>query len=284
VLEFLEDRISAWAGTQPDIRAILVVGSQARQDHPGDEWADLDLMVFTSEANQYLTSTDWLKAIGRVWVVIPSQTGDGDPEQLVLFEDGYKVDFVFYSLEELQRLGQTSTLPGVYRRGYYVLVDKDGLAQQLPAPSFDAPPGQQPAEAEFLLAIQGFWYGAVYVAKQIRRRELWLVKFRDWTMKEGLLKMIEWHARASHGWDYDTWHDGHFMLEWTDSQTEEALSQVFGGFDAVDCWHALQSSMDLFRRLAKETASALGYDYPAELDGNVTDLVKMLYKADDLLA
>jgi aminoglycoside 6-adenylyltransferase len=284
VLEFLEDQIGAWAGTQPHIRAILVVGSQARQDHPGDEWADLDLMVFTSEANQYLTSTDWLKAIGRVWVVIPHQTGDGDPEQLVLFEDGYKVDFVFCSLEELQRLGQDSTLPGVYRRGYYVLVDKDGLAQKLPPPSFDAPPGQQPAEEEFTLTIQRFWYGAVYVAKQIRRRELWIVKFRDWTMKESLLKMIEWHTRANQGWNYDTWHDGRFMLEWTDPETQEALYQVFGGFDAVDCWHALLSSMDLFRRLARETASALGYSYPTELDGNVTDFVKMLNKADDLLA
>jgi aminoglycoside 6-adenylyltransferase len=241
-------------------------------------------MVFTSETAPYLTSTDWLKAIGRVWVVIPSQTGDGDPEQLVLFEDGYKVDFIFYPLEELQRLGQTSILPGVYRRGYYVLVDKDGVTQHLPAPSFDAPSRQQPAEAEFLLAVQRFWYGAVYVAKQIRRRELWIVKFRDWTMKEDLLRMIEWHAGASHGWNYDTWHDGRFMLEWTDAQTEEALSQVFGGFDAVDCWHALQSSLDLFRRLAKETASALNYDYPAELDGKVTDFVKMLYKADNLLA
>ena len=125
---------------------------------------------------------------------------------------------------------------------------------------------------------------AVYVAKQIRRRELWIVKFRDWTMKEGLLKMIEWHARANQGWDYDTWHDGRFMLEWADPETQEGLYQVFGGFDTVDCWHALLSSMDLFRRLAQETASALDYSYPAELDGNVTDFVKMLYKADDLLA
>lgn len=284
MLEFLEDRIKTWAGTQPAIRAILVVGSQARQDHPGDQWADLDLMVFTTDSSEYLASTEWLKAIGRTWVVIPSRTGDGDPEWLALFEDGYKVDFIFYPLEELERLAQSSSLPGVYRRGYYVLVDKEGLADQILPPTFDAPPGQPPAEEVFRLVIEEFWYGAVYVAKQIRRRELWIAKYRDWTMKEQLLKMLEWHARATNGWHYDTWHDGRFLLEWTDSQSQQALYQVFGGFDTVDCWHALVASMDLFRRLAREAASSLGYPYPADLDGQVTDLVRTLYKADDLLA
>jgi aminoglycoside 6-adenylyltransferase len=284
VLEFLEDRIKTWAETQPAIRAILVIGSQARQDHPGDQWADLDLMVFATDTAEYLASTEWLNAIGRTWVVISHQTGDGHPERLVLFEDGYKVDFVFHLVEELEWLAQVSSLPSVYRRGYYVLVDKEGLAGRIPPPTFDAPPGQPPDEEAFRLVIEEFWYTALYVAKQIRRRELWIAKYRDWTMKEKLLKMLEWHARAINGWHYDTWHDGRFLLEWTDPQSQQALYQVFGGLDAVDCWHALLASMDLFRRLAGEAASSLGYDYPAGLDGQVTDLVKTLYKADDLLA
>jgi hypothetical protein len=41
-----EQRITSWAETQPDVRAILVVGSRARRDRPVDEWADLDTMVF----------------------------------------------------------------------------------------------------------------------------------------------------------------------------------------------------------------------------------------------
>lgn len=35
-----------------------------------------------------------------------------------------------------------------------------------------------------------------------------VVKFRDWTMKTDLLKMIEWHARATQGDQLDVWYIG----------------------------------------------------------------------------
>lgn len=62
----LQNRIIAWAETQPAIRAVLVVGSRARRDHPGDEWADLDTMVFANDFQPYLSQMDWLSAIGNV--------------------------------------------------------------------------------------------------------------------------------------------------------------------------------------------------------------------------
>ena len=41
--EWLIARFSEWAQTQPDIRLAFVIGSRARvEDHPADEWADLD--------------------------------------------------------------------------------------------------------------------------------------------------------------------------------------------------------------------------------------------------
>ena len=36
-MEQIEQRFAAWAQTQPDIRAAMVVGSRARTDHPADE-------------------------------------------------------------------------------------------------------------------------------------------------------------------------------------------------------------------------------------------------------
>lgn len=276
----MKHRLVAWIATQPNLRAILVVGSQARRDHPADEWSDLDLMVFATDFSPYLTQTDWLDDLGSVWVCVPQQTGAGDPELLVLFEGGHKVDFVFYPLTELQRLVQTETLPDVYQRGYEVLVDKEGLAARLPACSFVASPFEPPSEAIFRATINAFWYGAVYVAKQIRRRQLWLVKHRDWTMKTHLLQVMEWHARAVKGWGYDTWHDGKFAAEWTDPQTWAALDHAFGHFDAGDSWRALLVTMDLFRRLAGETAAHLGYPYPALLDERVTQFVNQLKRED----
>jgi aminoglycoside 6-adenylyltransferase len=281
-IQQLENRIIKWAESQANIRAILVVGSRARRDFPADEWSDLDLMVFATDFGSYLAHGDWLDNIGKVWINLPFQTGGGDPERLVLFDGGRKVDFVFLAVEGLQRMVESGTLGDVYHRGYYTLVDKDGLAGQLIPPSFSPPPYEKPSEHTFALTVDFFWYGAVYVARQIRRRNLWVVKFRDWSMKEQLLRMLEWHARAGRGWDYDTWHDGHFLSQWTDPQTWNDLQGAFGRFDAVDSWQALLTTMGLFRRLATETASRLSYTYPTAVEECTTQLVNVLHTEDDL--
>lgn len=274
------ERIAAWAQTQPAIRAIVVVGSSVRRDHPADEWADLDLQVFATAFDPYLSDSGWLDALGTVWVCIPFQTGDGEPERLAVFEGGDKVDFHWFSTAELARMVQAQTLDSVYRRGYEVLVDKDGQAGRLPPPPYIPLPGEKPAAADFELTVNLFWYDVLQAAKAIRRRDLWPAKGIDGHQKAGLLCMIEWHARAAHGWDYDTWHAGKFLREWTDLQTREALPGIFGHWDAPDSWRALWATVDLFRRLATETADRLGYAYPARLDEQVTRCVKGWYERD----
>ena len=99
-------------------------------------------------------------------------------------------------------------------------------------------------------------------------------------MKNGLVTMLAWHARATQGWEYDTWHNGRFMGEWVDEETWQALQAVFGHFDAADTWRALWANLELFRRLAREAAQRLGYVYPMALDERVTDLVTRLHAED----
>jgi aminoglycoside 6-adenylyltransferase len=279
-MQLLESRIISWAESQANIRAILVVGSRARRDFPADEWSDIDLMVFTTDFEPYLNGDEWLDTIGEHWLNLAYETGDGDPERIVRFDGQRKADFVFLTIDNLQSMVESGKLDGVYHRGYCVLIDKDGLAAELPPPPFKPPPCERPSKHTFTLAVNWFWHGAVYVAQQIRRRNLWVVKYRDWTMKEILLRMLEWHARSEHGWGYDTWHDGHFLSEWADPEAWNDLHNTFGRFDAADSWQALLATMDLFRRLATETASRISYTYPATIDERFTQLVERLYTED----
>jgi aminoglycoside 6-adenylyltransferase len=279
-MQQLENRVIAWAESQPDIRAILVIGSRARRDFPADEWSDLDLMVFATDLKKYLANDDWLDDTEETWLILPLKTGGGHPERIVRFDGLCKVDFVFHTVDDLQRMAASGTLDGIYHRGYYILADKDGLAAQLPPSPFSPPPYEKPPERFFAFLVNCFWHDAVVIACQIRRRNLWFVKLRDWKMKEILLRMLEWHARAVHGWDYDTWHNGHFLSEWADPRTWDELHGAFGRFDAGDSWQALLTTMDLFRRVAVETASHLSYTYPAATDERVTQLVKGLCAQD----
>jgi aminoglycoside 6-adenylyltransferase len=279
----LQDRIAAWAATRSEIRAILVVGSRAREFPPADEWADLDLHLFCTSFDHLLSDPGWLEGIGEVWTWLPELIDGEMPQLLVLFEGGEKVDFGFLPVQAIQEFVATQWLDEVHDRGCYPLVDKDGLAARLPSPSRRPPRRESPSEGDFQRVVNSFYYGVVYVAKQIRRRNLWVVKFRDWTIKELLLQMMEWHAGAVHGPEYDTFYDGHFLSSWTDAQTWDELHCAFGGFSTDESWCALFGTMDVFQRLAGNTALLLGYEFATTLDKRVRAYVRNLKSMADLM-
>jgi aminoglycoside 6-adenylyltransferase len=123
-------------------------------------------------------------------------------------------------------------------------------------------------------AINFFWYLAIYIAKKLLRGALWKVHVWDARIKEYILKMLEWHARALNGWEYDTWYNGHFLDEWADPYAVKELEKAFAHYDKDDCRRALLATMDLFRRLTKETAQQLNYPYPQTTDDNISGWIK----------
>ena len=65
--EHISDFINAfisWASTQPDIQAVALVGSYARQ--AATETSDIDLVLLVSDPHPYLTNTDWSKQFGAI--------------------------------------------------------------------------------------------------------------------------------------------------------------------------------------------------------------------------
>jgi aminoglycoside 6-adenylyltransferase len=277
--EQLLDRFVAWAQTQPDIRAAIVLGSRARTDRPADEWSDLDLLIATSDPSRLLAQTDWLEQLGTPWATFlePTAVGGGT-ERRVLFEGGLDVDFALVPVELVQQFaaqGWPPEVAGVLRRGMRFALDKDGLAASMVLPPDERPAPQPPAQDKFLNLVNDFWYHAVWVAKKLRRGELWTAHMCcDGYMKRLLLAMIEWHAGAASGWDADTWHNGRFLEQWADPRAVEGLREAFAHYDAADIRRALLVTMNLFRWLATEAAGRLGYPYPTSADEQVTALVQ----------
>jgi aminoglycoside 6-adenylyltransferase len=166
-----------WAQTQDDIRLAFVLGSRARTDHPADEWSDLDLAVVTKDIRPYIDQADWIKHIGKPRLTFIEKTPDGvSVERRVLFDGELDVDFAMMPLEMIQAMAEKGMNPDtadVFRRGVRVVLDKDNL---LPDPDKYASawkPPEPPSEAEFLQAVNDFWYHALWTAKHLRRGELW---------------------------------------------------------------------------------------------------------------
>jgi aminoglycoside 6-adenylyltransferase len=301
--QFIE-RFVKWAEAQPDIGTAFVIGSQARTTRPADQWSDLDMVVTVNKPERYLSETNWLKTIGNPWITFIEKTGD-ERERRVLFEGGLDVDFALLSRRKIQLLTRLmriqerfpsflfrllprtvaqqisqgiATFSGTARRGTRVLFDKDGIVEHLLMVHTEVPSSQPPAQDEFLDLINDFWYHTVWTAKKLRRGELWTAKgCSDSYMKWQLLQMIEWHACATNGWNYDTWHGGRFLEQWADGRIVRELQGAFAHYDEQELWRGLSATMDLFRWIAVETAAQLKYPYPTSADEHATELVQRLF-------
>jgi aminoglycoside 6-adenylyltransferase len=288
----LIERFRKWAESRSDILTAVVVGSRARVDHPADQWADLDIVIVTTDPEYYVSTSDWIREFGNplLTFIEPTATGD-EKERRVLYMDMLDVDFAIIPLERVKGLFQSTNqtnefradsqvlaeISDLLRRGVWVLIDKVGMTSQLRAlvASTVKPPPPRPTQDEFLEVVNDFFYHVVFTVKHLRRGELWwTVTCLDCYMQRLLLRMIEWHARATHDWELDTWFRGRFLEEWADPRAVEGLHETFAHFNTEDARRALLAEIDLFRWLATETGTRLSYPYPTEADKNVTKWIK----------
>lgn len=272
----------AWAEQEQDIRAALVIGSRARQDHPADEWSDLDILIIAHHPQRYWQESEWIQQIGVPWLTFVEQTADGRSwERRVMFEGGLDVDFSPVPLAVAQAMVEQGLPPdvaNVLRRGVRLLLDKDSIFSALLVGLPDPQPVSPPPQSEYLQLVNDFWYHSVWTAKHLRRGELWWAKSGCDSYLKGLLRqMLEWHARATRGPQVDTWMRGRFLEEWADPRAVQALGEAFAHYDEQDVWRALFATIDLFRWLEAETAERLGYP-PLELgEQRASQLVQKLY-------
>jgi aminoglycoside 6-adenylyltransferase len=279
-MQSLQDAALAWAAQQPDIRAVVRIGSFARSYRPADALSDLDLILFTRTPARYRAWSDWIGGFGPMWLNVPAAHDGDDCEQMAIYEGGYKVDMVFFNLERLEHMAAAQAPDHILGRGYVTLLDRDGLLAQIPPAPTTSPPGDLPDGEAYRAVVTRFWYSAAQVAKYLWRGQLWVTKLLERRLQDSLLTMLEWHARALNGPACDTWIDGRFMADWADPAAYDALHETFAHFDAADTWRALDASMTLFRRLATETAGRTGFTYPAELDAQITAFVAQVRAGD----
>jgi aminoglycoside 6-adenylyltransferase len=266
----LELTLAAWAGTQLEVIALVVVGSRARADHPADAWSDLDLILFTTAPDLYTANADSLTARDGARLIRLGHTGRGDAEWLILFAGGRKVDCVIAPVPQsqsgatVQDVLAASPYQFVYERGVRILYARNiaqGAALEYAVPRTTA---VHPSAKEFYALVDGTLFSATRNLKFLGRGDLWRAKqICDGEMKQQLLTMLAWHARALHGLEYDTWHDGRYLEQWADPRALSALPQTFGAYDRTDLRRALAATLDLVNRLAQEIAGRLGFPYPS---------------------
>ncbi|HEX4898267.1 MAG TPA: aminoglycoside 6-adenylyltransferase [Candidatus Limnocylindrales bacterium] len=273
--EEIADRFVRWATAEDAIRAAVVIGSRARTDHPADEWADLDILIWSTDPARYLRSADWTAEIAEPWLSFVETSSDSRvQERRVLFAGGLDVDFAFVNAEPApvpsESLADLAAI--IFGRGVRVLLDRDGVVAGLMAAVPPRVPPAAPEAAAFDQVTSDFWYHAVWTAKHLRRGELWWAKGACDVHLKGLLRVVlEWDAAAR---GRDPWFRGRFLEQWADQDTVYGLRSAFAHYDEDEIWAALEVTLDLFSRVAQQVATALSLPYSEPAEQRARELVR----------
>ena len=266
------DRLIRWAAGQEAVRALLLYSSRANPGASLDRFSDYDVLLAVRDVPAFYAADRWLGDFGPVLVVFRNPLGerDGFPASLFVthYEDGVKVDFGFVAADYLPWLARQPHLPDDLDHGYRVLLDKDGLAALLPAPTFTAYRLSPPGEQTFHDLIAEFFNDAAYVAKALRRGDLLPAKLSlDHVMKHDcLLRMLDWRFGVETAWSAPSKAHGKGLCHRLDPATYSELERTYVGAGLQENWEALWATLRLFRRVAVGVGEGLGFAYPHDQD------------------
>lgn len=261
----MEDEISKklkdWAENTQSVRALILTSSRvASSNAKVDSFSDYDVALYVNSLDSF-NNDEWLNIFGAVlvkWPHKPQTTFSKDwLTRLVLFETRLRIDFQITSNFDIP--------PTDFDLGYQVIVDKDGITQNLPQATKTEHLIKKPSEEEFLTLINEFFWDATYVPKYLWRNSLFFAKFMFSSLQsEYFEKMIEWYIGSKNNWDVNTGVHGKYFEKHLDEQTWKEIRQTFVGADIEENWIAFFKLFDLFTKFAHSVAENLEYTYPSE--------------------
>lgn len=273
-------RLREWAEDHDDIRAMLLTSTRAIPGAPIDAMSDYDINLVVRDVASWLHDRSWIETFGEVLIAYwdPLET---DPESgleqsgnIIQYADGLKIDFILWPVAMIAHLAGQPALHPELDAGYRVLLDKDDLTASLPAPTYRGYTPSPPDRATYLQNVNDFFVGVPYVAKCLVRDEILPAKWvLDYDMRYVyLLPMLEWRMECDHDWSVSPGVNGRGLKRRLPPALWQEFEATFTGAGIEDNRDALFRMIAFYRRIARDVAAHLGYDYPDELDRRVTAL------------
>jgi aminoglycoside 6-adenylyltransferase len=279
-------RLVQWGEARDAVRAMILTSSRTNPSAPRDVFSDYDVILVVTDIHPFFEDRSFLNDLGKKLVVYRDPIGyDFGIERfayITQYEDGTKIDYIFYPLEMVRRIVAEPELPADFDLGYAVLFDKDYLTAGLKPPTHCAYIPTPPTEEEYLALVESIFHEATYVAKHLWRDDLIPAKYNlDLMMKHECLRpLLDWHMEIANHWAVKTGAYGKGLKKRTRPDIWADLEKTYVGADLEDNWDALFRTIDLFRRVAVEVGQHLGYDYPYALDQRAVAYLRRVQNLD----
>ena len=276
----LFNNIVDFARKTVDVKALILFGSRCRSENAADEWSDYDLMFFVDNPEDYIYKNEWLENIGNVKISFVEPIVPQNLERRIIFEDGTDVDFIFYDVKDSRKILENETIILWFSRGFNILVDKCNCEKLIKENKDLVVPNKIFDERDFNNLVQKFWFQCIWAVKKLNRGELWASKFCiDSYLKNLLKSLLEQEAKIIFG--VDCWHDGKFFDRWAFSIEGESLQNLdksFGGYDRGSLCKALEITMEIFSKIAKNIYAKMNYSYPIDVEEFARNRIELLLR------
>lgn len=258
----IKEKLMALAEEAEDIKAIVLIGSSTRDTVKADEYSDLDVMIATEKPEEWLYG-NYPEKLGNVKISFVEPTLGGGKERRMLYDGSLDVDMIVFTPEQFEKAIREGVASWVMNRGYEIMYDAEDYSALLKENISRELSPTDLSEPEFNNMVNDFFFHTVWASKKILRGELWTAKMCiDAYLKNYLLKMIEMYSVSKY--QVDVWHDGRFLDRWAEREILSDLEKCFARYDREDMVSALSATLNLFCRLAGQTAEMKGYRYPQE--------------------
>lgn len=182
-----EARIIEWARRQPDVEALVQIGSRAQPKGEVDAWSDWDYHLIVGRNSRY-QNREWPARIAPCWCSHYERTERAVVKVSVVFDGGFEADFVPLTAWQMKLVYWAMAHPGLRRLypralrlgientrlvvgpGYRVILGGQAWETRLAALAIAWPEKDFSAE-DLNFHAAAFWRHAVWVQKKLARGE-----------------------------------------------------------------------------------------------------------------
>ncbi|MDF2535740.1 MAG: hypothetical protein K0R18_1899 [Bacillales bacterium] len=255
-----------------NIQVAVLNGSRANPNAPKDFLQDYDVRVYvkdlTMAINQYRVDQRWINQFGELVIMQINDFNDGAFIIMSQFKSALRIDLSFQHLSKLQSEISKDSLNKI-------LIDKGGNSQPNRTANETSYFVKKPTQQEWNRTLNELWWLQPYIAKELWRDEIPLVKkLYDNILMVELRNLLEWQVGEEYNWEVNVGHAGKWLKQLLPEVIYAEFIHFYSSADSNEQWDKLLRMGSFIRKIAQPLALKLGYEYPIVNDERVSEYIR----------
>lgn len=283
--EITKSKILEFANEDARVRAVVLNGSQANPTIKEDAFQDFDVVFFVENFYSFISDKAWLDHFGKPYLQqFPDEMELGsDPNEekvsftiLTVFEDGSRIDIRLFPIEKFKTKYEHDSLSVVW-------LDKDRIFEnQIDSSDLDYHI-KKPSLQEFSEVCNDFWWCCPYVAKGLKRNQIFYAKDQlETIVRPMFMRLISWKIGIDTHFSVSFGKSGKHAETYLNPQLYQRILKTYSDSDLESNWNALKLMMQLFYKEQVYCAEKLQFPFNKREAENSIEYVSKIEKFGEI--